>query len=421
VTGDEMRDLSRLRRSSTDRHVAGVAGGLGRHLDVDPVIIRVAFVVLSFFGGAGLLAYGALWLLVPEDDTDDAVFDLDARTRNVALIGVAVLAALLTLGDVWGGPAWFPWPLIFLGLIAWVLITRRERRRERQAGQGSWTPPPAGYHQRGTMSGWVGATDAPAAGTGPDAPSSPATGGAAPHAAAAGTAYAPAPGGPGAPGAPSGPAGPAYWAPPPRPRPRDPRKAGPILFWFTLALILLAEGVLGTLDLAGVPVTDSAYPALALGITALMLLVGAFYGRAGGLILIGLVATVVTVGATVAGEYDGERIDQTPLTAAQVDDSYSVGSGEVVLDLSRVRDVEDLDGRDLEVHAGFGRVEVVLPDGVDVAIDARVEGPGHLAVLGGDRGGVNIEEQSSVDGGVDAPRLDLEAWVGVGEVEVRTR
>ena len=66
--------------------------------------------------------------------------------------------------------------------------------------------------------------------------------------------------------------------------PRDPRKRGPLLFWFTLALIALAEGTLGILDLAGAPIIDSAYPALALGITAVMLLVGAFYGRAGGLI-----------------------------------------------------------------------------------------------------------------------------------------
>ena len=63
-----MRDLTRLRRSTTDKHVAGVAGGLGRHLDIDPIIIRVAFVVLTFFGGAGVLAYGALWLLVPDDE-----------------------------------------------------------------------------------------------------------------------------------------------------------------------------------------------------------------------------------------------------------------------------------------------------------------------------------------------------------------
>ena len=40
--------------------VAGVAGGLARHLDIDPVILRVAFVVLTFFGGVGLLLYVAL-------------------------------------------------------------------------------------------------------------------------------------------------------------------------------------------------------------------------------------------------------------------------------------------------------------------------------------------------------------------------
>ncbi len=146
MTGDEMRDLARLRRSTTDRHVAGVAGGLGRHLDIDPVIIRVAFVVLTFFGGAGLLAYGALWLMVPEDDSDHATFDLDARTRNVALVGVGVLAALLTLGDVWGGPGWFPWPLVAIGLIAWLLISNRDRRRARRTGTPrAYGPPAAGY------------------------------------------------------------------------------------------------------------------------------------------------------------------------------------------------------------------------------------------------------------------------------------
>ena len=67
-TRDEIRDLGRLRRSATDRKVAGVAGGLARHLDIDPLILRVAFVVLAFFGGAGLILYGACWLLVPEED-----------------------------------------------------------------------------------------------------------------------------------------------------------------------------------------------------------------------------------------------------------------------------------------------------------------------------------------------------------------
>jgi phage shock protein PspC (stress-responsive transcriptional regulator) len=398
VTGDEMRDLARLRRSTTDRHVAGVAGGLGRHLDIDPVILRVAFVVLTFFGGAGLLAYGALWLMVPEDDSDHATFDLDARTRNVALIGVGVLAALLTLGDVWGGPGWFPWPLVAIGLIAWLLISNRDRRRARRTGTPrAYGPPAAGYvppAPGGAMTGWVGSTDTPAAAS----PGS--TEGAT---AAYSTGYAGPP-------------------PPPRPvRPRDPRKTGPILFWFTLALIILAEGVLGTLDLAGVPITDSAYPALALGVVAVMLLVGSVYGRAGGLILLGLMATVGTVAATVAGQVDGGQLDRTPTTAAQVQDEYSLGSGEVVIDLSAVRDVQNLDGRTVEVHAGFGRVEVILPDDVDVTVDAHTNGPGHLSLLGGDQGGVGVEDRVTVDGGAGAPQLDLDAWVGVGEVEVRTR
>ena len=57
VSRDEMKDLGRLRRSVTDRHVAGVAGGIARHLDIDAIIVRVALVVGVFFGGAGLLLY----------------------------------------------------------------------------------------------------------------------------------------------------------------------------------------------------------------------------------------------------------------------------------------------------------------------------------------------------------------------------
>ena len=406
VTGDEMRDLTRLRRSSTDKHVAGVAGGIGRHLDIDPIIVRVAFVVLAFFGGAGVLAYGALWLLVP-DDQGNVTIDLDNRTRNVALIGVGVLAALLTVGDAFGGSNWnwFPWPLLIIGVIAWLLISRRDRRRERLERRGDWVTPP------GTPAGTVpaaagaGGTTAP---TGWSGGSTSMTGWA-----GAPTSYA----GPGWVG--PGQTPPGYGATyVPRPRPRDPRKTGPLLFWFTLALIALAEGTLGILDLAGLPILDSAYPALALGITAVMLLVGAFYGRAGGLILVGLLATVATTGATVASQVDGGQMDERPTSAAAVQDTYSLDTGEVVVDLSDVRDVEALDGRSIEAHTGIGRVEVILPAGVDVTVDGRVEGPGHLALLGRDEGGVGLEDHVTLDGGADVPQLDLEAWVGIGEVEV---
>jgi phage shock protein PspC (stress-responsive transcriptional regulator) len=56
---------ARLRLSATDRKVAGVCGGMGEYFELDPVLFRVAFVVLAFAGGLGILLYAALWLVVP--------------------------------------------------------------------------------------------------------------------------------------------------------------------------------------------------------------------------------------------------------------------------------------------------------------------------------------------------------------------
>src|SRR6478609_6772292 len=117
VDRDQVRDLGRLRRSRADRKVAGVAGGLVRHLDIDPLVLRVAFVVLVFFGGAGLFLYGACWLLVPQDGDDHATINLDDRTRSVVLLVVGGIAALALIGDSWGA-FWFPWPLAVVALIA---------------------------------------------------------------------------------------------------------------------------------------------------------------------------------------------------------------------------------------------------------------------------------------------------------------
>jgi len=48
-----------------DRIIAGVCRGLGDHFDVDPVLVRIAFVVLTVVGGAGILAYLVLWVIMP--------------------------------------------------------------------------------------------------------------------------------------------------------------------------------------------------------------------------------------------------------------------------------------------------------------------------------------------------------------------
>jgi len=56
---------SRLYRSRSHKMLAGVCGGLGEYFDVDPVLIRLLFVVTAFISGAGILAYLVLWIVVP--------------------------------------------------------------------------------------------------------------------------------------------------------------------------------------------------------------------------------------------------------------------------------------------------------------------------------------------------------------------
>ncbi len=97
-----LRSYERLRRSVDDRKIAGVAGGLGRHLNIDPTVLRVLFVVLCLFGGAGFLLYGVAWLLVPEAGRSEGHLRVAAGTRNGLLIATAVVAALLLVGDGWG-------------------------------------------------------------------------------------------------------------------------------------------------------------------------------------------------------------------------------------------------------------------------------------------------------------------------------
>lgn len=60
----------RLSRSTKDRKLAGVAGGLGVYFDLDPVAVRVGFVVAAVLGGGlGLLVYLIMWIVVPEEGT----------------------------------------------------------------------------------------------------------------------------------------------------------------------------------------------------------------------------------------------------------------------------------------------------------------------------------------------------------------
>jgi phage shock protein C len=65
--GQIMETTRRLYRSKSDRKLGGVCGGLGEYLGADPTLIRVVFIVLAVLGGAGLIIYLAMWLIVPQE------------------------------------------------------------------------------------------------------------------------------------------------------------------------------------------------------------------------------------------------------------------------------------------------------------------------------------------------------------------
>ena len=63
----ETKTVKRLRRSRSDRMIAGVCGGIGEYLGVDPPVIRLAFVGLTLLGGAGVVVYVAAIFVVPRE------------------------------------------------------------------------------------------------------------------------------------------------------------------------------------------------------------------------------------------------------------------------------------------------------------------------------------------------------------------
>ena len=117
----------RLQRSRSDRVVAGVCGGLGDYFDIDPVIFRIAFVVLAFVGGAGFLLYPAAWLLLPEEGHHRSIGESwvhRGKRGHWLAIALIVIGGLILAGEVndhRGGGIGFAVIAIVIG----VLLLRR--------------------------------------------------------------------------------------------------------------------------------------------------------------------------------------------------------------------------------------------------------------------------------------------------------
>jgi signal transduction histidine kinase len=135
-----------LRRSRSNRVVAGVAAGVGQHLGIDPLVVRLAFVLLTFALGFGLVVYLLLWLLAREEPLDAAPATarrpLPRPTLRQMLGGILVVAGIGLL--LWFTGFWFgeimAWPVMLAAIgfaILWARSGEEGSGRSLFGGRGS--------------------------------------------------------------------------------------------------------------------------------------------------------------------------------------------------------------------------------------------------------------------------------------------
>lgn len=389
-------NLPALRRDSSRRVVGGVCAGLARSFNVDPILIRAALVVACVASmGMALLAYVALWLLIPSDRVARPRAWRPART----LIGVAVLVLILNLilPDHTGTVGF----LILLGVaIGWFVATRRKTPGPGPSAvqppeQAQWRqpPPPGGQHQAPLPPPMPYRQQAPLP------PSRPA--GAYPPLSR--PPYAPAPGA----------SAPAYATQ----RPRR-SKAGR----WTFIGILLAWLALGLLQLLGVRVAPIAYPATALASAGLALVAAsrptAFpTRRPRGVVAVGLIAALITVsmllpsGRTAASASSEQLYSST----AELPRTIELGIGSNTIDLSSLTVDADTD---LTITQDAGSLTLILPKSSDVQATYNVDlgsltTPQHSAMNGMDL------QASERFGDGSGPTLNINAQLDAGQLRVQ--
>lgn len=374
----------RLVRDPAAGHWLGVAAGLGRYFRIDPVIPRVAFVVLSFVGGLGLLLYLALWLVMPEEHETTTLAETAAQRLRDAPTWLSV--TVVVLGILWlGGIVGYSAPGLVWGVaLVGLGVVLFQQDSARQAGTTPATvpppPPPPGASAAQTPAGPAVRADTVE----------------------------------GSPPPPS--ARPVAPAAPPKPPPPP-----SILGRLTLAVALLVIGGVALVsNLSDAALGVRAYFAIALLVVGGGLLVGAWWGRARWLIAVGLVLLPLALVTgfrgipAMAGGGVGDRLWQ-PRTAAELDGDFSLFAGEAVLDLTELT-LADRGATTVTGNVVLGEFTVIVPAGLDVAVHASVVA-GEVTVFGTtDRGlFVDVDRAAAT---ADADVI-LELGGGFGELRVQ--
>ncbi len=186
-----------------------------------------------------------------------------------------------------------------------------------------------------------------------------------------------------------------------------------------MALAALGVGAVLMLELAGWDVPPAAYPAVVMAICGVMLLWGAFHGRAGGLIAVGLVAALMTGALSAVPHLPDHRLSMgqthvSPDRLSDLSEGYAVGLGEIRIDLTET----DLDGaRDetLNLDVGAGHIQVLVPEeGLAVEVNADI-GVGEVVIFDDKYTGSVTDERWGDEGD---PVLTINAEAGAGNIEI---
>ena len=140
MQNSEHNDIKRLYRSKYDRMLAGVCAGIGRYFSIDVVLVRILWVIITFFGGVGLIMYIAAVFIIPEspeavgEDTT-AEKDQPKKSKNNSDITLFFGSILIIIGiglilrhmgffhyfQIWNIPWQMIWAIILIGVGVYIL------------------------------------------------------------------------------------------------------------------------------------------------------------------------------------------------------------------------------------------------------------------------------------------------------------
>jgi hypothetical protein len=182
--------------------------------------------------------------------------------------------------------------------------------------------------------------------------------------------------------------------------------------------LLIGGGVVTLLDNGGTAhLTAAEILAGALSVVGVALVLSAWFGRARGLIPLGIVLLIATLpAATIDVPLSGGtgNHEYVPISRAELRPTYQMGIGRLDVDLRGV----PLAGRTTRLRAqlGIGNLVVDVPSTVKVVVSAHA-GAGAVLLFGGSQGGWPAEQTRTVVG-TGAGELDLDLRVGAGAVQV---